>query len=229
MRACGVAGLLGRTAPRRCRGLPAYPIRGQAPERCHTGRPARGATSQVRTQRQPQDRPGAWALDSPNAILPGGRSNPPSRSQAHKNRTICICLTPVIGTTVEVFNRGGRGCSTTHSRCSVPIGYGDVGISTPSPSRVRSLSSRYIYCSIRGVLHGEVISIEGKRKRDNCNDSLGVLTPTSRPKPNTRVTSRKLTRHGCGRHQCQIGFPISCGCNRHEINARHIYRTRHID
>ena len=46
-----------------------------------------------------------------------------------------------------------------------------------------------------------------------------------RPKTNTRVTSRKLTRRGCGRHQCQIGFPISCGCNHHEINARHIHRT----
>jgi hypothetical protein len=28
------------------------------------------------------------------------------------------------------------------------------------------------------------------------------------PKTNTRVTSRKVTVHGCDWHQCQIGFPI---------------------
>jgi hypothetical protein len=27
----------------------------------------------------------------------------------------------------------------------------------------------------------------------------------------------------CDQHQCQIGSPISCGCNRHKINARHIH------
>jgi hypothetical protein len=45
------------------------------------------------------------------------------------------------------------------------------------------------------------------------------------PKTNTRVTSRKLTRRDYDRHQCQIGFPIICGRNRHKINTQYL---RHI-
>jgi transposase-like protein len=53
---------------------------------------------------------------------------------------------------------------------------------------------------------------------------LRTLKPTG-PKTNTRVTSRKLTRRDYDRRQCQIGPPISCSRNRHEINVRHIHRT----
>jgi len=44
-------------------------------------------------------------------------------------------------------------------------------------------------------------------------------------KTNTRVTSRKLTRREYDQHQCQIGFLIVCGRNRHKINTQYL---RHI-
>jgi hypothetical protein len=42
---------------------------------------------------------------------------------------------------------------------------------------------------------------------------------------NTRVTSRKLTRHGCERHQYQIGSPILCDRKHNKINAQRIHHT----
>ena len=60
----------------------------------------------------------------------------------------------------------------------------------------------------------------GKKCRDR-----GLKARIVGPKPTLVSPSRKLTRRGCGKHQCQIGFPIFCGHKRHEINVRHIRRA----